>query len=127
VFGNEAIDHWQRIVSGQTRGYHEEESEIRVVVCAGNEAVEDINKLSDGLAGELYGDEGWMARFSKEKGGHLTLGEPETIVTFWQLPDEEKDFVDFLLVTGPVVAIPDWPDVQARTDSEIGGAIHPGA
>lgn len=29
--------------------------------------ITDVNALSDGLAGELYSSEGWIARFSKER------------------------------------------------------------
>lgn len=29
---------------------------------------ENINELSDGLAGELYSDAGWIAKYSKHKG-----------------------------------------------------------
>jgi hypothetical protein len=29
------------------------------------------------------------------------------VVTFWQLPEDEKDFLSFLLTTGNIVAIPD--------------------
>jgi hypothetical protein len=29
------------------------------------------------------------------------------VVTYWQLPEDEKEFLDFLLTTGKVVAMPD--------------------
>lgn len=31
----------------------------------GSELIPDIREVSDGLAGELYGDEGWIARFAE--------------------------------------------------------------
>ena len=44
----------------------EQSEEITVAVQVGKERVENVNDASDGLSGELYGQEGWIAKFSKE-------------------------------------------------------------
>lgn len=44
----------------------EQSDTMRIAVQAGDESVENLRDVSDGLAGELHGDEGWIARFSKE-------------------------------------------------------------
>jgi hypothetical protein len=40
--------------------------EIEVQMRVGNKVVRNIAALSDGLCGELYTEDGWIARFSKE-------------------------------------------------------------
>lgn len=45
----------------------EQEDDVRIGVVADDEDIASLNDVSDGLAGELYSDEGWIARFSKEK------------------------------------------------------------
>ncbi len=42
------------------------DSHVRIAVSLGSTEVSNLAKISDGLAGELYSDEGWIARFSKE-------------------------------------------------------------
>jgi len=44
----------------------EQNEHIRIAVDLPDERVESLNAISDGLPGELYSDEGWIARFSKE-------------------------------------------------------------
>jgi hypothetical protein len=44
----------------------EQEDNIRVGVTSFNEIVPDLRDVSDGLAGELPSDQGWIARFSRE-------------------------------------------------------------
>ena len=46
----------------------EQAEDVDVAVRADGVSVRSIRDASDGLAGELYSDEGWIARFSKEKG-----------------------------------------------------------
>lgn len=43
----------------------EQESDLYVGVETDN-GIENLREISDGLPGELYSDEGWIARFSKE-------------------------------------------------------------
>lgn len=44
-----------------------EQSEVvKIMVIDGKNNV-DINQVSDGLAGELYTEDGWIARFSQER------------------------------------------------------------
>jgi hypothetical protein len=45
----------------------EQEGNIRIGVTAGNHDVPSVKDVSNGLAGELPSDEGWIARFSREK------------------------------------------------------------
>jgi hypothetical protein len=47
----------------------EQSDDVSVRVQVGNEDVRNLRDASDGLAGELYSDEGWIARFSKEGRG----------------------------------------------------------
>ncbi len=44
----------------------EEEEDIKIVVRHEGQE-QDINQVSDGLAGELYTEDGWIHRFSKHK------------------------------------------------------------
>lgn len=45
----------------------EEEDDIELAVTADGERVQSLRDVSDGLPGELYTDEGWIARFSETK------------------------------------------------------------
>lgn len=45
----------------------EEEANIKISVEINGEKISDLNSESDGLAGELYTEDGWFMRFSKEK------------------------------------------------------------
>jgi hypothetical protein len=45
----------------------EQENKIRIGVTVKNQDVPSLKDISDGLAGELPTEEGWIARFSKEK------------------------------------------------------------
>jgi hypothetical protein len=45
----------------------EQEDTVRVAVEAGDESVPDLSEVSDGLSGEVYGEEGWFARFSSQR------------------------------------------------------------
>ena len=45
----------------------EQEDSIKLMVSADDGADRDIAKESDGLSGELYGANGWIARFSNER------------------------------------------------------------
>lgn len=45
----------------------EQQEDVMVHVRAGEQDVPDLKEVSDGLAGELYTDEGWIARYSREK------------------------------------------------------------
>lgn len=45
----------------------EQEEGIRIGVTVGNDDIPSLKDVSDGLAGELPSDEGWIARFSREK------------------------------------------------------------
>ncbi|WZO96559.1 hypothetical protein EP7_003557 [Isosphaeraceae bacterium EP7] len=44
----------------------EQEEDLRVSIELGDQTVSDLREISDGLCGELYSDEGWIARFSHE-------------------------------------------------------------
>jgi len=44
----------------------EQSNDVRIGVVADNKDVPSLREVSDGLAGELYSDEGWIPRFSKE-------------------------------------------------------------
>lgn len=44
----------------------EDEKDIELAVKCSGRRVESIRKESDGLCGELYTEDGWIARFSKE-------------------------------------------------------------
>jgi hypothetical protein len=44
----------------------EQNEHVRIAVDLPDDNVENLNAISDGLAGELYSEEGWIARFSKE-------------------------------------------------------------
>ena len=45
----------------------EQTNEVKIGVLAHNQEVASLKEVSDGLAGELYSDDGWIARFSKER------------------------------------------------------------
>lgn len=45
----------------------EQEESIKVSVQVGAERLEDVSQSSDGLSGELPSEEGWIARFSKQR------------------------------------------------------------
>src|SRR5262245_7886743 len=45
----------------------EETNDIRISVTVDNQTIQNLNEVSDGLSGELYSDDGWIARFSREK------------------------------------------------------------
>jgi len=47
-------------------GMVEQNNEIKIEIYDG-EIKKDITQLSDGLEGELYTDDGWIKRFSKER------------------------------------------------------------
>jgi len=47
----------------------DDEDDIEVAISADGGRVESIRDVSDGLAGELYSDQGWFARFSEERHG----------------------------------------------------------
>ena len=47
--------------------YFIEQNQFRLFVKDHNGVESDIVKISDGLAGELYSDEGWIAKFSRFK------------------------------------------------------------
>jgi len=42
-----------------------DENEIGVLFEANNGRVHDVRAMSDGFAGELYSEDGWIAKFSK--------------------------------------------------------------
>lgn len=44
----------------------EQSEDVKIRVTSDGIDVPDLKDLSDGLAGELYSDEGWIARFSRE-------------------------------------------------------------
>jgi hypothetical protein len=44
----------------------EEDGPVRVAVDLPDGEVPSLNEVSDGLAGELYTEDGWIARFSEE-------------------------------------------------------------
>lgn len=44
----------------------EEHNEIKVEICD-RETNNNINEISDGLAGELYTEDGWIKRFSQKR------------------------------------------------------------
>lgn len=43
----------------------EEEDDIELAITADGNRVQSLRDVSDGLPGELYTDEGWIARFGK--------------------------------------------------------------
>jgi hypothetical protein len=43
----------------------EQSDKIKLSVLTDSGTVEDLNSVSDGLPGEMYSDEGWIARFSR--------------------------------------------------------------
>jgi hypothetical protein len=45
----------------------EQEEGIVIKVISDDEQVESIRDVSDGLAGELYTEDGWITRFSKQR------------------------------------------------------------
>jgi hypothetical protein len=49
-----------------------EETGLRVSVQMPSGELQDLKEISDGLPGELYSDQGWIARFSKERYEALT-------------------------------------------------------
>jgi hypothetical protein len=51
----------------ESLGLEESEGNIKVAVRTDQGTVDDIAEVSDGLAGELYTEDGWIARFSKER------------------------------------------------------------
>ena len=44
----------------------EQSEDITVAVRTAKEQADSIKDLSDGLSGELYGRQGWIAKYSKE-------------------------------------------------------------
>jgi hypothetical protein len=44
----------------------EQEQNLKLIMDCGDSS-QSLRELSDGLAGELYGDHGWIARFSTKK------------------------------------------------------------
>ncbi|QDT25081.1 hypothetical protein Enr10x_03750 [Gimesia panareensis] len=52
------------------QGFDEVEDEIKITVDTGSEQVASLSEASDGLAGELYTEEGWIARFSEYTPGN---------------------------------------------------------
>jgi hypothetical protein len=44
----------------------EQSQELQVSVTIGDDRVDNINLISDGLSGEMYGKNGWIKKFSKE-------------------------------------------------------------
>jgi hypothetical protein len=48
-------------------GLEEENDDVKVSVQTDQGTVTDLVEASDGLAGELYTEDGWIARFSKER------------------------------------------------------------
>lgn len=45
----------------------EQTDDVRLGVRHGTGIVEDVKQVSDGLPGELYSEDGWIARFSQEQ------------------------------------------------------------
>lgn len=45
----------------------ERDEAINVTVSVGSKASETLREISDGLCGELYGEDGWIALYSKER------------------------------------------------------------
>lgn len=45
----------------------ETEETINVTVSIGEETSESLREVSDGLCGEVYGEDGWIALYSKER------------------------------------------------------------
>lgn len=45
----------------------EQEDNIRLGVTAGNQEIPNLKDVSNGLSGELPSDDGWIARYSKER------------------------------------------------------------
>lgn len=50
-------------VIAHSLGFFEEQEQVRILM----PGVSDLARLSDGLEGELYGANGWIARFSKHE------------------------------------------------------------
>jgi hypothetical protein len=46
----------------------EQSDHVEITVRTASGVVRDLKQVSDGLAGELYSDEGWIARFSRYGG-----------------------------------------------------------
>lgn len=44
----------------------EQEENLNIAINSETETVESVRDISDGLAGELYTEDGWIARFSKK-------------------------------------------------------------
>ncbi|MDB5389228.1 MAG: hypothetical protein JWM11_4874 [Planctomycetaceae bacterium] len=44
----------------------EEEEQISLGIRVGKTGVSDLREVSDGLAGEIYGDKGWIAKFGND-------------------------------------------------------------
>jgi hypothetical protein len=53
----------------------ESEEELTISIRTSPQSVENIVELSDGLSGELYSSEGWVARFSEERADEITTGD----------------------------------------------------
>jgi hypothetical protein len=45
----------------------DQQEQIRVSVTVANQVIPSLKDISDGLAGELPTDQGWIARFSRER------------------------------------------------------------
>jgi glutamyl-tRNA reductase len=45
----------------------EQSSDVRIAVSTSTKEISSLTDVSDGLAGELYSEEGWISRFSKER------------------------------------------------------------
>ncbi len=50
----------------------EQNEHIRIAMELPDEKVESLSAISDGFPGELYSEEGWIARFSKESNPWLS-------------------------------------------------------
>lgn len=57
--------------------YFIEQKDIRLLYEASDEETVDITHLSDGLQGELWTEDGWVARFSKFKDGVQPMPQNE--------------------------------------------------
>lgn len=49
----------------------EQEETVNVAVKTEGAEIASLREASDGLAGELYSEDGWIARFSKERKGEV--------------------------------------------------------
>ena len=46
----------------------EQAEDLKIAIELGDQTVVNLREVSDGLSGELYSDEGWIARFSQVDG-----------------------------------------------------------